>query len=289
MSIKQDFDKCIIMGTGKFAFGCARFLQELYHLDGVYEYGSYGQSGLENLCRRAGIPYYRLGDKRECDALMRKISADGQRTFIVSASNTFIYPKFITENKNIKVINYHPGYLDKHLGRNAEAWAIYEQDCQAGVTWHEVTAQIDQGKILAESGIEIKEHMTALDLMIKQYQTGLVLFKELLTGGAGGQEICARKVRQYGKIHYSCDKPNCGILDLSWTPDKISAFLRSMDYGALNVMGRPFVVEKGVKYCWDSYRIIRDKCGEATLSEEKIIRGNHMILVLQGFREMKEV
>lgn len=279
------FDKCIIIGTGQFAFNCAKYLYDMYRLDNVYEYGNCPQSRMEMLCEKNNLLYARLANKAECDKLMQDIVQSGEKTIIVSASNTYIFPKFITDNANIKIVNYHPGLLTKHLGRNAESWAIYEQDKIVGVTWHEVTSEIDHGLILAEKTIEVDSTISAIKLMIKQYQMGFELFKEFIKQLLENKEIQGKTVVYYGKMHYSYEKPNDGILDLTWNQDKISAFLRSMDYGGLNVMGRPLVIENGSKYCWDSYKIL-DSISGGVSNSDKIINQESVYIILQNYHKL---
>lgn len=282
------FEKCIVMGTGQLAFNCARYLKEICQLDNVFEFGSYVQSGLKNLCRKNDMPYKKLSTKLECDEVMKEIVNSGVETLIISASNIYIFPKAVIQNKNILAINYHPALLSKHLGRNAEAWAIYDRDKTTGVTWHEVTTKVDQGAILAEDTIMLDDDITALKLMIKQYQAGYRLFKEFIGKVLQKKDINKRVVSSYGKMHYSYEKPNNGILQLEWDGQKISAFLRSMDYGALQVMGLPCIIEENKKYYWDSYRIFTDYA-ETGLLDSKIIRKDDYVFVLYHYHEVMTV
>ena len=204
-----------------------------------------------------------------------------------SASNTYIFPDFITDNKNIKVINYHPALLSKHLGRNAEAWAIYEQDRIVGITWHEVTSEIDKGAILAEREIELADDITSLRLMTKQYQLGFAAFKQMIGGVMRGEEGCTKKCLNYGKMHYSFQKPNDGILDPSWDAGKISAFLRCMDYGSLKILGEPVMLDKsGGQYGWDFYKILYDKADDKSLPNDKVIEKDGVFFILRNYRQI---
>ncbi len=254
------FEKCIVIGSGQFAYNCAKYLYDIFQLDGVFEYGNYVQSRLEVLCSKNNLKYIKLSEKSECDILMEEIVESRERVLIISASNIYIFPAFITECSFVRIINYHPALLSKHLGRNTEAWSIYNQDQVAGVTWHEVTSEIDHGAIIAERDIVLDESMTSLKLMIKQYQIGFELFKLFIGRVMENEMVTNNSVECYGKMHYSYEKPNGGLLDLSWNESRVSAFLRSMDYGKLNVMGKPYVVEEDIKYSWDSYRILERAC-----------------------------
>lgn len=282
------FEKCIIIGSGKFAFTCAKYLSERCNLDGIYEYGGYVQSRMADLCMKNHLPYDCL-DKVKCDLLMEKLSQDRKRTLIVSASNIYIFPQYVVECSHIKIINYHPALLTKYLGRNAEAWSIYNQDEVAGVTWHEVTTQIDHGAILAESIVKLSRDITAVKLMLRQYWLGNELFREFIENILRDVPVEKKIVKEYGVLHYSYEKPNGGILDLSWDEDKISAFLRSMDYGNLNVMGKQILIEAGIGYGWDSYEILaNDASGGRVKPSDKIIQCPNMLFILHNFHRVND-
>lgn len=287
--VKMCYERCIVIGSGQFAFNCAKYLHDIYQLDEVYEYGAYEQSGLADLCGKNHFPYSSI-DKPQCDALMEKLSQNKKGTLIVSASNTYIFPAFAVECSHIKIINYHPALLTRHLGRNAEAWAIYNQDDVAGVTWHEVTTQIDHGAILAEKIVELGKDITAVKLMLKQYRLGNELFREFIENILRDEPIEKKIVKEYGRLHYSYEKPNGGILDLTWGEEKISAFLRSMDYGTLNVMGKPILIEEGIRYEWDSYKILTNgECaGGWEKSFDKIIKCPNLVFVLHNFHRKND-
>ena len=286
------FEKSIVIGSGQFAFNCARYLYDTFRLDGIFEYGNYAQSRLEVLCRKNNFKYIKLSEKSECDILMKEIVDSRKRVLIISASNIYIFPAFITECSSVRIINYHPALLSKHLGRNTEAWAIYSQDKVAGVTWHEVTSEIDHGEIITERDIVLDKSITSIKLMIKQYQIGFELFKENIERIAENEINRNDSVKCYGKMHYSYEKPNGGMMDLSWDGSSISAFLRSMDYGNLNVMGRSFVVEEGIKYSWDSYRILEKTCvwsGGENNESDRVLKKDNILFILQNFHKLNDV
>lgn len=282
------FEKSIVIGLGQFAFNCARYLHDEFRLDGVFEYGNYAQSRLEMLCKKSNFKYIKLFEKSECDTLMKEIFDSGKRVLIISAANTYIFPNFITQNTNVKIINHHPAFLTKHLGRNAEAWTIYEQNDVAGVTWHEVTSEIDHGAILAERAVILDKNITSIKLRIRQYQVGVEMFKQFIGQVMMNADISQTTVSDYGKLHYSYERPNEGMLDLTWDGQKMSAFLRSMDYGILNVLGRPFVIEGELKYSWNSYKILENLDREYD-SDSRIIKKDGYYFVLQDYHVMENL
>ena len=97
-------------------------------------------------------------------------------------------------------------------------------------------AEIDSGGIIPEVKSPIGERTTALDLTMRCADLAIKSFKEILPSVLRGDY---RPQMQHSgtkcKVHHSKDVPNDGMLDLSWDIRKISAFLRSMDYGKLSI------------------------------------------------------
>mgnify|MGYP002508129995 CR=1 FL=1 len=284
--MKYYFEKCIVVGTGQFAFKCAKYMHDNYWLDCVYEYGNFKQSTLEGLCKKNSITYIKLLNKEQCNELMYKIETNRKMTLIISASNTYIFPKFITQSSHVQLVNYHPALLTKHLGRNAESWSIYDCDQITGVTWHRVTDEVDHGEVIAERVIELDQTITSIKLMMKQYQVGFELFQGFI------EKILKNKCEQkrnpihYGKMHYSYEKPNNGVLNLEWKEDQISAFLRSMDYSTLNVMGNPFIIENNIKYSWNSYKILDALNNWENIFNDKLIIKSNTLFILKNYHKV---
>ncbi len=282
------YEKCIVFGTGQFAFQCADLLRHLGRLDGVYEYGAFQQSGLEELCSRANYPYQRFRMKREADCFMEALCSDNQRTLILSASNIYIFPGFVCNHSGIDIINYHPALLASHLGRNTEAWAIFEQDEETGVTWHEVITEVDRGKVYIQETIKLDSGVTSLKLMLLQYRLGLHLLKRILPSVLAG-EVCEKSAPgKAGVMHYAAERPNQGYLDLRWGGEKISAFLRSMDYGKLHVLGRPFLRDEGKVYTWQRYAIIKSGEPYSRSDADRLVIKDDVCFLLCNFYEIKE-
>ena len=98
------YETCIVIGTGQFAYLCAGLLKRFCRLDGVYEYGAMGWSGLESLCKKADYPYTSLVSKRDADELMERLSAQKKKVFVLSASNTYLFPDYICRDSNLTTL-----------------------------------------------------------------------------------------------------------------------------------------------------------------------------------------
>lgn len=283
------YETCIVMGTGQFAFLCAGLLKRFSRLDGVYEYGAINWSGLGSLCAKADYPYTPLHSKKDADELMEKLTAQKRKVFVLSASNIYLFPNYICRDSNIDIVNYHPALVNAHLGRNAEAWAIFEQNKVTGVTWHEVITKVDQGRVYIQGEIPLDTKVTSLKLMLLQYKLGVELLKKILPELISGKQIQGVAIKSDGQMHYSVDIPNNGLLDLGWEKDKISSFLRCMDYGRLNILGTPALYENGKRYTWEGYKIIESFTSDLNNNcNDKIIVKGDTVFILKNFRECRE-
>ena len=276
------YNEAIVVGTGKLAFGCAKMLIEKGINCAVFEYGKYSYSQLSVLCNNEKIKYHSV-DKFEITEYLVNMK---KPTLVISANNIYIFPKDVVNNDNLFIINFHPALLPKHPGRNAEAWSIYEGDVLTGITWHLVDEKIDHGKMIYQSSIPVEETTTSLQLMTRQFVVAANGFKEIVDNLINSN-LTLMEYSKQDKItmHYSKDIPNGGELDTKWSIDQISRFLRAMDYGRLNVLGRPYLIWNESKYIWDKYKIIDNDLGEKTNLQEGIICNDKKVILLINLRK----
>jgi methionyl-tRNA formyltransferase len=178
----------------------------------------------------------------EKQALTEVFAGISVGTLVVSAYNGFLFPVSVLANPNLSIVNFHNSLLPRHRGRNAPTWAIFEQDRVTGVTWHRVTRDIDAGEILAQREIPLGERTTAWELTLDTLNAGAEAFASLLPGllnGTAQPMACVEAVP--GLLHRLKDVPNGGVVDLGWSASKLSAFLRSLDYGKINIFPNPRV------------------------------------------------
>ncbi len=275
------FEKYFVIGTGSVALACADTLKGLNLKPTLIESRKSGLSSLRASCDKKGIDYLSLqgGDLKDF------LNAIEEPSLIVSAANRYLFPAEVVAKPNLTIINYHGALLPKHPGRNAEAWAIYEGDKEAGITWHYVSSGIDTGAIIDQRSVPITEKTTAM-LLLKQYgQLAITSFngfiKDLIEG-----HVTAKQQTEKSTLHFSWEKPNNGVLDIKWRSEQISAFLRAMDYGPLQTLGVPQVVFCGDTYSIEKYRIQPKVClGEMTRfspeTETMVLQKNDIEITMQ--------
>ena len=242
---------CVI-GSGKLSLQCAALAKSKNLPVTLYDMGQKKSAVIENQAKAAGIPFHFQPPKE----VFQMLGQAKEPMLLVSAINERIIPNYVLENKQIRAVNLHQALLPAHPGRNAEAWAIFERDKQAGVTWHEITAEVDGGKILIQKEIPLDASITAFQLFQKQITSAYEAFLEIFDGLILGTiEGTPQKNRDGHKMHYKKDVPGEGILDIRWSGGKISAFLRAMDYAGLSVFEKPVLFYGSRMFQWKKYEI----------------------------------
>ena len=113
------------------------------------------------------------------------------------------------------------------------------------------------------SKIKISRDDTSISLLSKQNKEALKLLKTFLPNLLSDKIMNTEKVISGGELHLSKDLPSNGILDLEWSIKKMYAFLRSFDYGELEVMRRPQLIHKGHRYIWRAYSLVPGRCSDS--------------------------
>lgn len=264
------YTKAIVLGSGKLAYQCALVCREYLPDVEVLEYKVTESTTLQKMCQKDRIPYS-CYDRTQ---MRRHLEQEKERSLVVSAGNTFLIPKDIIEKEQLTIVNWHNALLPEHKGRNAESWSIYEGDTVTGITWHMISPEVDAGDIIVQKEIPIDSTITALKLYQRQSDEGLQAFRKIIVPLLAGR--CSLQKQRESKtamLHLSREIPNGGQLDLNWSFEKTSRFLRAMDYGALCLLGEMHVSWEGVVYRFRKYEIMSDN-----LTEGVIWQGRDIIL-----------
>ena len=151
---------------------------------------------------------------------------------IVSASNNFLFPAALVERNNITIINFHNALLPDYPGRNAPSWVIYQGEERTGITWHYVTAGVDEGSIIIQKSCEIGSDTKAYELTRRLMDLACEGFYECFdavlreNAQARPQEMAPGR-----RMYRSTEIPGDGFLNLEEEPEKAYRLLRSVDYG----------------------------------------------------------
>ena len=247
------YDHVIIIGSSQLACHCANTMGKSGLPIEILDTNDEKSVFLESWCTREGFSSRHI----EWGDLTKYLLGISKRTLLVSAFNLYLIPKEVLEKGWITAINCHHAILPERPGRNGATWAIYNQDKEAGITWHYITPKADAGDILCVRKITLDNNLTALQLMRCQHGLACEGFDAIADGLIEGSiESTPQDMSKKGKFRYSYDIPNNGFLDLDWDFSKMSAFLRSMDYGPLKVFGLLHLSHEGKVYEIGSYALL---------------------------------
>lgn len=235
--METDFERVVVIGYGKAAGEILRYTADRqaetgYRLEFI-EHELHALSVTRQICEERGIPFSSIPDRRELGAYLKAIR---EKTLIVSASNNYLFPAALVERENMTIINFHNALLPDYPGRNAPSWVIYQGEVQTGITWHYVTAGVDEGSIILQKTCEIgpdtKAYELAERLMDLACEGFFECFDAVLSGRAKARPQPFSPKR---RMYRSTEKPGEGFVDLGEEPEKIYRLLRSVDYGKTGV------------------------------------------------------
>ncbi|MDE6320496.1 MAG: hypothetical protein K2M22_12500, partial [Lachnospiraceae bacterium] len=197
------------------------------------EHEPHALSVTEQICKERAIPYANIPDKKELGEYLGGIT---EETLILSASNNFLFPASVVERENITIINFHNALLPDYPGRNAPSWVIYQGETQTGITWHYVTAGVDEGSIIIQKTCEIGPDMKAYELTERLMDLACEgLYECFAAVLAKNVKARPQEFSPDRRMYRSTQVPGDGFLDLEKKPEELYRLLRSVDYGKSDI------------------------------------------------------
>lgn len=249
MDKRAAFQKVVILGYGKVT---GEVLQYVYDRKSEYgyelefiEHEIHPLSITEKICRENDISFRRITDKKELADVLDGIA---EETLIISASNNFLFPASLVDKPNITIINFHNALLPDYPGRNAPTWVIYMGEKETGITWHYVTAGVDEGNIIIQKRCGITEDMKAYELtehlMDLAGEAFCENFADIMTESVETKEQGFDPGRH---MYRSYEVPSDGFFELTDNPEDIYRLLRSVDYGKNDIFPLMKTIIEGKK------------------------------------------
>ena len=266
----------IVVGTGNLAVKIAEYLISQKLDTVVYEKQLSQYSTVKEFCVAKKIDYTLLTSKEMTEQLLSDL--ENFEIKVISAINTYIFPKEIVEHVNFYGINYHNALLPQHKGMNAEAWSIFNLEKHTGITWHRIVEKVDQGEIILQKRIAINSSITSMKLLRIQLDMAYESFVEFAPQLIEETLIIEPQKSNDGEFHRIKDIPNNGYIDKTWSMVKLSAFLRAMDYGILYTMGKPIIKIDSKAYSCGRYRITENNI---PAGKDEIIFEDNVITILK--------
>ncbi len=128
-------------------------------------------------------------------------------------------------------VNFHDGPLPERAGLNAPVWALLEGAPRHGITWHLITAGVDEGDILESRRFDIAPGETALTLNTRCYEAAMDSFPAVIDQLEQGlrrqpQDLSGRR------IHARADRPAAfGRFVFARPAAEVARQVRALDHG----------------------------------------------------------
>src|SRR5436190_11342226 len=215
--------RALFVGDGSLLIRCA----EIYVRAGNSIAGIVTSNRLvADWARRAGVPVFDWPAGGNPD--LGSASFD----YLFSVANLRVIPEAILARASRGAINFHDSLLPSYAGLNATSWAIMAGETSHGITWHEMTAEIDGGRILRQQSFALAPDDTAFTVNAKSYEAAAESFDALLA-----DLRCDPRpvIGQTGpRIYFGrSDRPEgAATIELDRAAARIVALVRALDFGA---------------------------------------------------------
>lgn len=264
------FQKIVIMGYGKVTGEIITYVHEQkerygYQLEFI-EHEVHPFSITEKICQEKQIPFSRIEDKKQLSAYLDALQ---EKTLLISASNNFLFPEGLVSKDNITIINFHNALLPDYPGRNAPSWVIYCKEKESGITWHYVTAGVDEGNIIIQKRCPIGEDTKAYELtetlMRLAYEGFVEVFAQVLQDAV---QSIPQNFQKDRRMYRSKEVPGDGRFAMEDAPADIYRLLRSVDYGKNDIFPLP-----RTQYHGEEVEILRYR----KIAKSKVTEGDNFI------------
>jgi natural product biosynthesis luciferase-like monooxygenase protein len=222
--------QALFIGDGDLLIRCA----EIYIRAGHSIVGVVTSNGLvAGWARQAGIAVFDWPDGSNPEL------GPAAFDYLFSIANLRVIPTETLARARRGAINFHDSALPAYAGLNATSWAIMAGETSHGITWHEMTAEIDGGRILRQHSFPITPDDTAFTLNVKCYETAAESFDAVIEALRSDPSPFIEQKgprRYFGRGH----RPEAAAtIDLGKPADQITTLARALDFGAhQNPLGR---------------------------------------------------
>jgi len=242
--MNREKKRIIIIGNGKMAKDCAQIVIQSNNLKYVELVSilvdtsrSTISADLKNFCLKNNISfiYSKNINKKQIQDYI--ISQDPYLIF--SINNHQIIRNELLKIFDRKIINFHNSLLPRYGGLNACTWAIYNGEQTHGVTWHYVTAIVDEGDVIAQQSFPIEDSVNAIGLLIRCVKEGVDLFERIFLPLLKGEIAVEGQTKIDRSYYLEHQIPQGGIIDFRKNYRQIDRLVRALNYRPISFSVQP--------------------------------------------------
>ena len=213
--------KAIVIGETHLCIECIKhLLQKHWLMIGVVS----KDKKVIRWCEENSVPRYSLDTIQQIEVAP---------CYVFSIINPYMLTNALLHQlQSIQSFNYHDSLLPKYAGVNSTTWAIWNNEQEHGISFHEITGEIDTGDLYYQQKIIIEKEESALSLNIKCTEEALKGFRHLIKGIEtntlkGVKQDLA--IRTYYGREYICD--NYGYVHSNFDNDNLNRLWRALNFG----------------------------------------------------------
>jgi natural product biosynthesis luciferase-like monooxygenase protein len=151
--------------------------------------------------------------------------------YLFSVANLEVLPAGLIKQARKLAINFHDALLPRYAGLNATSWALMAQEKTHGVTWHEMLAELDAGRIVRQVSFDIADGDTALSLNARCYEAGLEAFVSIAQDLRKGELLLTPQAGERSYFAKNRRPDAWGTLEFRRSAGELGALVRALDFG----------------------------------------------------------
>jgi methionyl-tRNA formyltransferase len=215
--------RCVLIGGESLLIQCAEILEQRGHAVAAIVSG---RPAIRKWAASRGVRV--LADA----AALRAAGDLGRIDYLFSVTNLSVLPADVLALPVRGAINFHDGPLPEYAGLNTPVWALLNGETAYGITWHTMTAQVDQGDILVQKRFTLGDADTSLTLNTRNYEAAIEGFEELMAGLEAGTLAGQPQTRALERYYGRKDRPEAACA-IRWdqSADRIATLVRALDFG----------------------------------------------------------
>jgi len=250
--------KILICAHGIVGHQIIRHLVEKHHINVknilVFSYDSQDNSSLFSHLENIGVKYT---TDSICKNSGLELALSFDADIVASAYGREIIPTEVLKSATVGTFNLHPSLLPDYRGCFSSPWAIINGESSTGITFHEMVEDVDKGKILLQKNIPIYPCDTAFTLYHRMMAEFLIEFDTFFEKFVAA-DLEPRNMPEGGSF-YRREIPFAGIIDHSWSDEKIALFIRAMFFPPFKGAVAKFNETEIEIDTFDQYIALRDK------------------------------
>jgi natural product biosynthesis luciferase-like monooxygenase protein len=175
------------------------------------------------------------------DERTEELVANSHYDYLFSLANLRILSTAFIDAATTAAINFHDGPLPAYKGVNTPTWAILNGEQSHAITFHRMTASVDNGECLLQKSFPITDQTTSLTANAACFELALEGFKELIGRISSGTlkdatisiDALVKNKPDVGTRWYRKQDrpPSYGLLDWSQSAEEIHRLIRALDFG----------------------------------------------------------